>query len=85
MSDVINEVMTGLRPGDPWVIADPGFPRWYHPRYVLPLKRVEQAVVEFCLTDGQQPASGDWAEDGGDHERLFLGPDQYRALNRTRD
>ncbi|RCW39186.1 immunity protein Imm1 of predicted polymorphic toxin system [Halopolyspora algeriensis] len=69
-------------PWDPQVIGDPGFPRWYHPRYVIPLARVEESVREFSRTGGQRPGCIEWAEDGGDHDRLYLDAVQYRAMFR---
>lgn len=70
-------------PWDPQVIGDSGYPRWYHPRYAVPLTQVEWAVREFYRTEGQRPTCVEWAEDGGDHDRLYLDALQYRAMFRT--
>jgi hypothetical protein len=70
-------------PVDPRVIGDPGFPRWYHPRHALPLRRVEQAVTDFCQAGGARPGGVEWVEDGGDEDRLYLDAEQYRATCHT--
>lgn len=69
-------------PWDPQVTGDPCCPRWYQPRYVLPLEQVEQALREFCRTEGQRPTCIEWAEYDGDHDRLYLDAEEYRAMFR---
>jgi hypothetical protein len=46
---------------DPYVIADPGLPRYHHPRSTLPVERVRAAVEEFCRDGtGHRPTCVDW-------------------------
>jgi hypothetical protein len=70
-------------PADPRVIGDPGFPRWYHPRYALPLPLIEKAVQDFCHADGARPGGVGWVEDGGHEDLLYLDAEQYRVTCHT--
>jgi hypothetical protein len=45
---------------DPRVTADPGFPKWYDRRNVIPIDEVEAALREFCSNKGKRPTVVDW-------------------------
>jgi len=64
-------------PDDPAVVGDPFVPYWYHPRYAIPLLRLDAAIHEFCSREGARPAGVDWSDDGAHHDRLYLGADDY--------
>lgn len=69
---------------DPAVIGDPGYPRWFHPSYTIPLDHVEAAIREFCHRGtGDRPECILWSSDGDDLDRLYVDAHQYRAVLRN--
>ncbi|MFF1441319.1 Imm1 family immunity protein [Streptomyces sp. NPDC058295] len=42
-------------------MADPGYPRFHHPRSTVPIARIRAAVEEYCRAGtGHRPTCVDW-------------------------
>ncbi|GAA2436084.1 hypothetical protein GCM10010191_58600 [Actinomadura vinacea] len=71
---------------DPNVFADPGYPRYHHPRSTLPINRIRAAVEEFCrAATGHRPTCIDWTPGKLDGERLDTPRPRDESVDRCLD